>query len=602
MTDMLVRPLADNRMLRAAGGADLTVTLGQSLGAVFDTPMMTGLVGQSWAEAGASLDAFTEQQRIDLRQSEFDRQQEVSNLETELNWSTDERRDEITSRLGELSKERDVQIQAETQRSIDEGRLQQPESLNELYGELNLKFDRPMTEGEARLLADNKRAEMIRQSIISKGPAGVLPGLAKFGAGLAAMAVDPLEVGSMFIPVVGVSGRLAATARFGKVGGRVLVGATEGFVGSALTEPIYYGLSRQQQLDYTMSDALLNVGLGFAFGGGIGAISSVFARADVDVVARVDGEPLRVDMPEAARIAPEVTPTRVDIDPVAARAARVEADTSIRQFVNDQSVDVSILTARPPARPQTLMEFVRKSGGINDEAVTFRDELKNMGINPAPRNNGVNNPTSRFDLDDMADQAFQGGFIESRDVGLLTEKLRSEVGGEFAFSKGDTQKAQAWRDFHQTRTDLEAFIADQDGIKAELSRLGVTDATDAEVGSISDLMAVRGIELDDAIEQVLSKDVKAERASGLAQKAETDPYADYAAAKAYNDFVGDDFASEAFINEDIQKYDAMIKQMEEADDLTPEQKAMIAEVNEMEAHAKAYAEVTEAASICMGRT
>ena len=98
-----------------------------------------------------------------------------------------------------------------------------------------------MTTSEAKLLADNKRAEMIRHAIISKGPSGVLPTVAKFGAGLAAMAVDPLEVASMFIPVVGVGGRAASVARFGKVGGRVLVGATEGFVGSALTEPLYFG-------------------------------------------------------------------------------------------------------------------------------------------------------------------------------------------------------------------------------------------------------------------------------------------------------------------------------------------------------------------------
>ena len=150
----------------------------------------------------------------------------------------------------------------------------------------------------------------------------------------------------------------------------------------------------------------MNLVLGIIVGGGIDAIGGMLARADVPTTkapTKVDGEPVRVDLPEAARAVPE--PTR--IDNAAAKAARADADIAIRQFVNDQSVDVSILTARPPSRPQTLMEFVRKSGGINDEVVTFRGELKSKGINPAPRNNGVNNPTSKFDLDDMAEPTSQ---------------------------------------------------------------------------------------------------------------------------------------------------------------------------------------------------
>ncbi|GAG34158.1 unnamed protein product, partial [marine sediment metagenome] len=170
------------------------------------------------------------------------------------------------------------------------------------------------------------------------------PTVAMFGAGLANMATDPLEVASMFIPVVGAAGKAAAIARFGKVGGRVAVGATEGLVGSALTEPFYYGLSRQQQLDYTMSDALLNIGLGTIFGGGIGAIGGVLARADVPVPARVDGEPARVDMPDAAR--------GVDIDPLTARIEREKANVALRQFANSQ--DVNVTPVSPPILPTRI--------------------------------------------------------------------------------------------------------------------------------------------------------------------------------------------------------------------------------------------------------
>ena len=89
------------------------------------------------------------------------------------------------------------------------------------------------------------------------------------GVGFAAMAVDPLELATAFIPIVG-EARLVS--RFGRVGGRTVAGMMDGLVGAAATEPVYYGLSRQQQLDYTMADALLNIGLGAILGGGIGAL------------------------------------------------------------------------------------------------------------------------------------------------------------------------------------------------------------------------------------------------------------------------------------------------------------------------------------------
>ena len=577
MTDMLVRPLADNRMLRASGGADLTVSLGQSLGAVFDTPMMTGLVGQSWGQSDAGLEGFTEQQRLDLRQSEFDRQQEASNLEAELDWSTDDRRDEITLRLGELSSERNIQIQTETQRSLDEGRLQEPESLNELYGELDLKFDRPMTAGEASLLADNKRAETIRQSIISKGPAGILPGVAKFGAGLAAMAVDPLEVASMFIPVVGVGGRVAATARFGKVGGRVLVGATEGFVGSALTEPIYFGLSRQQQLDYTMTDALLNVGLGTIFGGGISAIGGVLARADAPAAARVDGEPVRVDMPDAVRAVPEPVPVRVDIDPIAARVARVEADTSIRQFVNDQIVDVDL--ARAPQAPASVEPIIDVDGRVFNTAVPEK-----ILVDTKVANGPVVKDATAAKLADDYVEAIPKIEAEPRPTGSWVAVNRKT--GESVFETFSESTAA------KINSELYSVIPAEDYLPRLNRRIKETGNAKLTPEDAAELHSA-GI----SRETLAVKQESASRLADHAEDIEADPLVNTEASKRYDEPI-----SETFMDDDIEVGDAVIKQMEDAGELTPEQKTMIAEVKEMEAHAKAYADVTEAAAICMGRT
>ena len=134
MVDMLTRPLTDNRMLRASGAADLATTLGQSAGAVFETPMMTGLTLQQMELERERAFGFTEEQFQQYWTDEFNRHQEVQSLEAEFGWATDERRDEVSGRLQTLNEESAIQLQAETQRSIDEGRLQEPEALNELYG------------------------------------------------------------------------------------------------------------------------------------------------------------------------------------------------------------------------------------------------------------------------------------------------------------------------------------------------------------------------------------------------------------------------------------------------------------------------------------
>ena len=176
MTDMMVRPLSDNRMLRAVGGQDLTVSLGASMGAVFETPMWTGLLGQKVEQQRAQFGVPTAEDRARANMDEFNQRQEISNLEDELSTSLDSvRRDEITTQLDTLSQPYQDVLTPESRSAMDATETQTPEALAEMYGDLGLTFDRAMSNEEAQLLADNKKAELIRQAIISKGPSGVLP-------------------------------------------------------------------------------------------------------------------------------------------------------------------------------------------------------------------------------------------------------------------------------------------------------------------------------------------------------------------------------------------------------------------------------------------
>ena len=113
-------------------------------------------------------------------------------------------------------------------------------SQEELIGQLK-PYEGETVEG-LELRIKYKKEENIRKAWLSAAPDGVGSILAHFGVGLAASFLDPLNVASAFIPVIG-------TAKFakilsqksgaaGRLGARVKKGMAEGFVGSAAVEPI----------------------------------------------------------------------------------------------------------------------------------------------------------------------------------------------------------------------------------------------------------------------------------------------------------------------------------------------------------------------------
>jgi hypothetical protein len=141
------------------------------------------------------------------------------------------------------------------------------------------------------ILIEQKQEEMRIQSIMQRASGGQIAlGMA---AALGASLVDPVNVVSGFIPVVGPTRYAAALARAGSSGGRAAVrfglGAVEGAVGAAIVEPIVYGQAQNEQADYRLADSLLNVVFGGVMGGGlhagIGKISDM-RQSKVDVTQR----------------------------------------------------------------------------------------------------------------------------------------------------------------------------------------------------------------------------------------------------------------------------------------------------------------------------
>lgn len=176
----------------------------------------------------------------------------------------------------------------------------------------------------------------------------------QIAAGLAASLVDPLNIASAFVPVVG-SARYAtliagAESALGRAGIRSAVGALEGSVGAAIVEPLPLIAASQDQTDYTLSNSLANIAFGAVLGGGLhtvgGAISDRLRRSiatgeDSPTAPRAAGA--ADALPDIASRAPELRnfDRAFDSDPVAALRSSLA-----RQLADDQASLMSSAQAR----------------------------------------------------------------------------------------------------------------------------------------------------------------------------------------------------------------------------------------------------------------
>lgn len=298
----------ENEALRRFGGPLLPAALGESLGAAFEDPTLAPL--------------------------------ELLGVQAEIARAQNQGREIVGSGRGRRA----------VHRAPPED-LVAPEDLNEAFKELGLGFDKPTRRGVAEILAREKRAELIRRDVIARAPGGFLPGAARFGAGLARAALDPLNVASAFVPVVSQARFAGLVARLGVSGARVSRGVIEGAVGNALIEPLVAGLSIGQQRDYTLADSLVNVALGGVLGGGLhlgfGRISDFIAARRPETREAL----LRVSVAQVAE------GRSVDLDPV----LRAELEALGLAFDEVRArplgpVDEPLVRLKPEVFEQVLVE------------------------------------------------------------------------------------------------------------------------------------------------------------------------------------------------------------------------------------------------------
>ena len=143
------------------------------------------------------------------------------------------------------------------------------DDLNKQYSDMGLFFEEDEYQSVVDIMVQAKEEERARQDISQRGPKGFGPGLAKFGVGLGVSILDPINVASAFIPVVGQARMAQMVARQGFGRARLIKGVAEGAVGAAVVEPLVLGAATEIQADYGVVDSFLNITFGSILGGGL---------------------------------------------------------------------------------------------------------------------------------------------------------------------------------------------------------------------------------------------------------------------------------------------------------------------------------------------
>lgn len=150
--------------------------------------------------------------------------------------------------------------------------------------------DQGITEEALAILMRRKREEKKRLEVIAGGPQGAGATAARLGAAFGYSLMDPVNIATAFVPVVGPAKYSAMLARAGKLatpagrfaaraGVRAGVGGVEGLAGAALVEPLILSSKELEQADYSMADSIANVAFGTVFGGGLHVTGGVVVDA-----------------------------------------------------------------------------------------------------------------------------------------------------------------------------------------------------------------------------------------------------------------------------------------------------------------------------------
>tara|TARA_R110002012_G_scaffold317488_1_gene534093 strand:- start:3259 stop:4485 length:1227 start_codon:yes stop_codon:yes gene_type:complete len=222
------------------------------------------------------------------------------------------------------------------------------EDLNKKYSDLGLSFEEDEYQSVVNIMVEEKEAERQRQNIMARGPQGLGVSISKFAVGLGVSMLDPINVASAFIPVVGQARMAQMVARQGFTKARISKGIKEGAVGATVVEPVVSWAANELQADYGLIDSFLNITFGSILGGGLHVAAGKLKDYSVNKQFKARQRQARKNLTEA--IGPE-------------EAAKYR-DAEVNLYKEYYPDDAPVMKALAETDPQTRKALLEKS--LND--------------------------------------------------------------------------------------------------------------------------------------------------------------------------------------------------------------------------------------------
>lgn len=377
------------------------------------------------------------------------------------------------------------------------------------------------------IMLDRARAQRERQATMSRGPQGFAAGALSVGTSFLVSALDPLNIASAFIPIMGEAryAKLlgdAGTSALARGSVRTAVGAGQGAVGMAAIEPIEAFARTQEGQDYAMADALRSVMFGSALGGALHGGGGAIA----DIYRSRRGTPLYPFAPGEPRFDPEK-----DLFRVTPGSGRGAAPAAAPEVTDGRIKDTFLnpLAEEPkPERQQSLLEFLASRGGLRNDDPLIADVRSSLGQSNrliGSHGNLIRNPEqvssgaarggahAPMTLDQAREAAVEAGYLvdhgtEAGGVGTTTirtllDAMDGELRGQKLYPKG----GEPVRDAASIERVSEEEAFRREGASGELANAlgeaGVKpgDVSDATRARAIDLMVKEGHEPLDAYER-----------------------------------------------------------------------------------------------------
>ncbi|WP_322063696.1 hypothetical protein [Burkholderia cenocepacia] len=300
-------------------------------------------------------------------------------------------------------------------------------------------------------LVQRQQEKSARDVAISASPTGARSALG-LGVQVATSTLDPLNIASAFVPVIGpmkYSAMLAnASGALARFGIRAGVGAAEGALGTALVQPVDYLAARNVGDDYTMSTAMENIAFGAVFGAGLHSVSGAAhdlafgapVKPDLGIQTDVPAAPGAPNVVDAGGRQATASPVvhletgDVPISPMSSawmnnsisHETRIAAtSTAVSQLLDGRNIEVSPIIRGDP-NLQLQMAMRQQPSDMVDALAQARSDIE---------------PQLRADLTAQAGNQAERGAVSQMQADL--DRINAELAQPVAPSKDDVRALQS---------------------------------------------------------------------------------------------------------------------------------------------------------------